>query len=893
MPVRIAQVDREVPQFMGQSTPHLIGNVNNWVKTRVLIQCYSLFESSLTESIEVSSSTAGRTRVKLLNGKWQDEGFSVGDQVYVALLLTDLAPGSSQVTRIWNGGPTAQLIWISPDGTIAEFDDSINGDGAGLAYLGDNKIFPTTRVVDFQSGWDKVYFYKDQVWDAIEVFHNLIPNSEKDGKSLSSIIDGSETRFSYDALTTSNNVPFDMTQLGFKSGQAIKHVNVRALPNFFPGQFNPTGRYNIPGSQLPNIDNILTDQVVQPGQVISVYVIEIIHKIVGVEEDITNITDNEAPQWFFDNEALGDNFLFKLYPQYSNQNIFVASSMDSTLTKVDGNTGWDKENYNGRPTPYSIESVEYLNILGTPLQDLDYGNETRVNILINNPNHTPSFIYTLDYQYLPNLSEQYKNNEYSYANNTFQLTPLYWNTFTGMDPRGLYQEGQFIVQEFGLTHPDGGQLELRELQVLPQGGGQVLITFKLLPNNNFFSYFDDRAEDNRRFLISVGVNNSADTPEESDSTMLFISGNMRFQPVPVGPYPGMTNLFNELPVDPDTSGAATAIAFPEDLWLANTRFTINPTDGITFKSIKPTIELYNTVTGEYIEVDSVNINLQNQPVDGMGVQQINYLGSRGFLTIGAHDKNFMNVIRVPLDDVPPNYAYWMQFGFRIRYEDWIENGLVPADFYDANELNNGFNNYWTWLQQNNWVIRYTVYSTVDRVGTQSVFANSFPIELNDYFEILDITPECRHYNNDTGASLYQGIDAEGEDCNAILNNALTLVEQDYVLNTGTFPTSGIYAETNLEVFQGGGYKSIRTLSTEYEGETTNPLKPTGNNGVFLELILVAPDRLRARCLIDPSLLTGASTDYKISGRIGCKTGNKLPSLPPEGLYNEQYNNKYL
>lgn len=891
MGIRVAQVRREIPQFLGQTTSHLIGNVNNWVKSSFNIQCYSLFESSLTSPIEVSSGN-GRTRVKLLNGKWVDEGFTVGDQVFTGLLQTDLASGATQQYVIWNNGPTAELIWISPDGTIAEFDDDINGPVPG-AWIGDNKIFPTQRQEDFQIGYEKAYFFKDQVWDAIEFFHNLIPNSEKDGKSLNSIIDGAETRFSFDGLDTTTDTQFDFTQLGFKSGSAIKSVKVNAWPNNYIGQANPSGRYNIVGSRLPDIDGNLTDQKVQPGQVISVFIVEIIHKIIGIEEDITNLVDNEAPEWFFDNEALGDNVLFKLYPEYSNQNVFVASSMDATLTKVDGNTGWKGENYNGRPTPYSVADVRYFNALGTPVEAVDYGNETTVEIDIVNPDHTPDYIYTLNYQYLPNNSEQYRNNDFSYLNNTFQNTPLIQNAFNGVDPTGLFKEGGFVPLITGETHPDGGRMDLKEIQVLPQLGGIVTIRFKTEPNNEFFSYMDDRTDDNKRFVITVGVNDPNDTPQVSDSTELEVNGDMIFQPIPDGPYPGMTNLFNELPVPPNSNGAATCIAFPEDLWLANTRFTIDPTSGIFFKSIKPTLELYNTVTGQVAELDSVEVNLQNQPVDGLGVQQINHLGSRGFLTIAAHDKNWMNVIRVPSDDVVPNYAYWMQFGFRIRYEDWIANGNIPADLFDANELNNGFNNFWTWLQQGDWVVRYTVYSNVDRVGTSALFANSFPIELNNYFEKLDITPEARHYNNATGAPLYQGVDADGEDCNTILNNEITLVEQDYVLNSGVFPLQGIYAECNLEVFQGGGYKSMWTLSTEYEGEVTNPLKPTGNNGPYLELILVAPDRLRARCLIDPSLLTGAAIDYKVSGRIGCSSGNKLPTLPPEGLYAEQYNEKYL
>jgi len=197
------------------------------------------------------------------------------------------------------------------------------------------------------------------------------------------------------------------------------------------------------------------------------------------------------------------------------------------------------------------------------------------------------------------------------------------------------------------------------------------------------------------------------------------------------------------------------------------------------------------------------------------------------------------------------------------------------------------------LQQGDWSPRYAVLSTVDQLGTVLTYKNAYPIVIKDYFEQgLDAYTEIRHYNNTTNASLYNGV-IDGLDDNNIVDNDLTRVEIDYVLNSGVFPADGIYAEVNFEVFEGGGYKTMFTISTEYDPLQNNPLKGTGNNGLRLELVSVAADRIRSICLIDSSFISGSATKYKVSGRIGCSEGNILPPIPTGTPYNSKYNTKYL
>lgn len=893
MPIRINEIRRETPKFLGQDTPHLIGNVNDWIKTTISIQAYSLKESSITNVIEVSCNSGGRTVVTLFSGKWEDEAITVGTVVNLSSLQTDQASGAAQFPIGWTGASTANCTFISPDGRTAEFDESINGvtiAGDSFSYIGDNRLFPTQKTVGYQQGYDKIYFYPAQEWDAIEVFYNMNSNFDKSANSLFSLIDGTTTRFSYPTLGTTVSTKFDMTQFGFKSGGAIDSIKVNAIPN----GAHASGRYFIVGTALPDIDGNPSGQVVQPAQNISVYNIEIIHKIIGVEENITDLDDNQQPDWYLDANALGDNFKFKLYPQYSNQNIFVESSMDSTLTNVNANTGWFGENYNARPTDISINRTEFFNLVGTPISVLDYGNQTRVDIYINTPIAIADARYTLAFEYRPNNENQYKENNFSNVSNTISNTPLQNNVFDGVDDTGVFKTAIFYPINTGNTHSSGARMDLNQVQITDEGSGVHKITFVTEPNNDFFAYLDGLSDDNRRYFISVGCTDINDTIETSDSTEVLADiGLMDFIPIPVGAYPYMSNLFNELPVDPSATGATTYIGFVEDLILCQTRFQIDVAGGFVFNKINPTIEIYNTVTGQYVPIDSVEIDLTNQIVDGLGVQQIAINGLRGFQTGTTNDKNFMNVYRLPSEDVGSVKAYMMQFGTRIRYEDWILNNDIPTDFFNASQQHNGLNNDWWSKQNGDWVLRYSVLSTVDRLGTIAVYKNNYPVEIKTYFEEgLDLETEIRHYKESDLTSLYNGV-ISGLDDNTILANSLTIVEIDYILNTGVYPISGIYAECNLEVFEGGGWKTIATISTEYDPKLNSPLIGNGNNGLRLELVSVSTTDIRSICWIDPQFLQGSATKYKVSGRIGCSTGNKLPLLPSGTPYDSQYNTKYL
>lgn len=612
----------------------------------------------------------------------------------------------------------------------------------------------------------------------------------------------------------------------------------------------------------------------------------------GLEEDIDNFDNLTPPSWFLDTNAIGDNFTIRFFNDYTDVNKVVVNDLNSPVTQLDGYTGWVNENYNGRPVPYTYVSTNYYNQFGTPINFVDYGNPTKVDVVVNNPNHSSSSRYSISVFHLPN---DYSQNANSYLNNTFANVPISVNDFDGVDTDGFFTELGTYSTYNGYEGANGERIDMSDIDIVDQGSDNILITFKLTPNAAYFDYFDNQTDDDRRLLILVQVQDW-DNQQDSNGATQFLCGygQMDFTPIPVGAYPYMNNQFYELPVNPDTEiGATELIGFVEDLWLSKVDFKIDITSGIIFNSIIPTVELINTTTGQVVELDRVDIDLTSQPTDGNGIQQFNISAQGRFITATTNDKNIQSVLRRPLSDTPPLYAYQLRFPLRLRYEDWIANSDIPNDLVDIAEANNGKNNDWAWLQQGDWKLYLSIYSNTTRLGQPALFKNSFPMVIMDYFEQgLDAYQEHRAYDYALGNPLYLGVDTNGIDQNAILENGVTKYEIDTILNAGIYPSSGIYSWVDIQVDEGSGFKSVRTLSTIYEGESTDPLTPTGGNGNLLELVLVNTTTLRSIVLIEPSLLQNA-IKYRVTCRIGCMEGNKIPTLPTSGLYDVQYNDKFL
>ena len=325
----------------------------------------------------------------------------------------------------------------------------------------------------------------------------MLSNNDKDSNSMASIIDGSTNKFSINGLDPGTATPTTLTQLGFKSGGAIKSVNITAVPN----GGDPDGYYQA-GDNIPDLDGGASDFDVPLNLKYSLFKIELISMIWGLEEDITNFEDLVAPSWFLDTNALSDNFTIRFFNNYTDLEKFVVNDLNNPVTQLNGYTGWVNENYNGRPVPYTYVSTTYYNNLGTPIDFIDYGNETKVDVVINNPNHSGNTRYTISLFHLPN---DVPTNSYSYLNNTIANTPISNNDFDGVDTDGYFLEGGSYGTYTGYEGINGERIDISDIDIVDLGGDDILISFRTNPNAQYFDYFDNQSDDDRRLVVFVSV----------------------------------------------------------------------------------------------------------------------------------------------------------------------------------------------------------------------------------------------------------------------------------------------------------------------------------------------------------------------------------------------------
>jgi hypothetical protein len=278
----------------------------------------------------------------------------------------------------------------------------------------------------------------------------------------------------------------------------------------------------------------------------------------------------------------------------------------------------------------------------------------------------------------------------------------------------------------------------------------------------------------------------------------------------------------------------------------------------------------NSVTGQQVEFQVYNVDLSIFPNDSNGVPQWNIDESRGFKYGQGNNKNWVKVLREPTFDTGSEYAYVAYFGFKIRWEDWINRTGMPSAFFNASEEHNGFNNDWHQaLQVAGWDFKFIVNTQVEVNGELGQYENSKFLSFKDYNSNLQLTKQWNFYRESDGTLINAGVDPQtGEPLGVLLDNERTEVELIWTRGLGVWNSiDEVYATSCIEVDGGAGQFSFRQLSSIWEPEQDNPLQAP--SGTLLELTLISPTQVRTRCLVEPSLLEEAIR-YKHSARIGCK-----------------------
>ena len=820
-----------------QTTDWLIANNGDWQKVKFTFESAVEFIGSVIDKIQIELPN----KIILLNGKvWQDYGFLDGMNIEFSFIAETLGTPTS----VSNSHTNIQII-----GDELTFSGSFSG---GLPFY----ILPGQDDTVFIYN---VLIYADVKPQGIEVTYGDLTNVDVQSDNLSSIIDGSLTKFiatNIDSLSPAGTQ--SLINIGFQSGMAVT-------------------------------TKVLT-YVAKIGTHTYKYELELEFMMHSFFDNFSDLENNIVPDWLLGANCLTDNISIKMFPVWNNPNSLIKNELVNTRKL--GNTGYFNENYNGFINNFTVESLTYQDSLLNFIEQIDYSQETLVKAVISGiANLNASSRFQFGFIWITTDETIYKEKN----------TPFHENLKVCSTKNIDYTDFFALSGSFDATTYIGHSIDNARMNVKDIKFSTVGLDLKFeatfIPTPEFTTYIDSLNEFDRKYILWVSVADSSLDTNFSDRVSLRLDFNTMVKNiVPAGPIDNMEIAFFEHP-DSETHEQIDVLyeileldGYIEDDLLCRIDFPKPLSENRIFQKFIFKIDVKNLVSNFVYNLSETIIDVSQFVIDLDGVQQINYDAIRGYKLEIGNNKNFLKAYIKNITVTDVNYR--LLFGFKIRWEDWIQRLNVPLEFYDNTELNDGFNNDWLHYQQPSIPQRIIMFSLETENlldGDLILNRNEFPHGDNyvkDYDSTSCLTKTHNFYRHSDNTNLNIGIDPEsGKPLNVILSNELTRVEIDYTLNTpscngfdsadlvaifmvyATDPTIRyLWGTICIEIDKGAGQFEFRQLSSHWGSESDNPLIPLETETKLKIELLPDNITIRTSCLIDPGLLPESSR-YKVTGRI--------------------------
>ena len=611
------------------------------------------------------------------------------------------------------------------------------------------------------------------------------------------------------------------------------------------------------------------------------YELELEYLISSMFENIDDLENMTLPAYLGGDGSLTDNFDVKFYPKWNNPNTLIKN--DLSHTERLGNTGWFNENFNELVNNFNIDSVQYFDENGNPTDALDYFAPTKAKVIVSGVQNVGTDTECgFGFAWIPKYEEDYKNLD----------TPFYRNVFVS---NGSYTDGYKVGTFYAPTNTGAGvagaSIDTKNIKFTDLGGGKIAFECIFTPNPNFALLFDDKEETDRKYILWISVADRTLIRNFSDRVSLLADLNTMIKTVPpAGEYPYIQNAFLEHPYSETAVGVEEYNGFVQDDILCRLPFQIN-TGTTVFKKMRFGVEVYNPSTATRKVLEKTDIDMTPFVIDANGVPQFNYNQTRGFKLENGNNKNWVRVNREPLLDDAGRYGYISYYAFKIRYEDWLSVTGMPADFFDSNELNDGFHRDWVhYLETIGWQVNFFTEIDVVENGVLLRYKNTWKFKFADYDTNDLVDTKHRYFRDSDNTLLNVGNDPEtGKPLGVVLSNEPTRLEIEYeITDGGTWDINNVYATATIEIDKGAGIMQMRQLSSVWGSESDNPLKPIAGETKLKIVVDGTAKFLTTKCLIDPDLLADAIR-YRITGRVGCFANGGNITF---GKYEARYEDKY-
>lgn len=467
-------------------------------------------------------------------------------------------------------------------------------------------------------------------------------------------------------------------------------------------------------------------------------------------------------QWF-----LGANCL-KLYAKFKFQSIIGEPfGSQDIIYSEDGDTGYFNQGFNtGIPQAQVLQGISAI----------DWANATTGSFTIDtNVGVTDFYIGGL---YISLDETYYKNKLQSQTEITMQLdshvpitSPLLYLSF---------------VNEFGA----GWNLALSPATVV---GTQRTYNYSIIPNAQFQSFFDDREEGDRRFVIYFRAGNV---------NLTLFDGQLTKEAPIAGPITDI-NFSNFIKHNDNTTDVFSYVSpassrhFTEDdvAYILKWKLQKN----VIHSALRVGVEMRNLVTNEYFILQQSNFDLSNAQVSSDGRQLFNLSVGQVNNLPNTSAKKMATFELYPNIDETSKYGVKLYYPYLNDWRYWVSLQGVNADFFG--NQNRDWRHY---LDNPDWTVRAFV--EIDNINGAYVHYESFAI--NDY---------------DTGnaTSVIELYRPNGMFVTALVDDEVMTIKAIHTTATALNPTS-IWGMITIEPFEGSP-RWITSNVVPSDGNINNPL----------------------------------------------------------------------
>lgn len=480
------------------------------------------------------------------------------------------------------------------------------------------------------------------------------------------------------------------------------------------------------------------------------------------------------------------------------------------IISEDADTGWFNQ-------PFNTGVIDA--VIVQQIGSLAYDSTTTGQFVID----SASSNYAVGSAYISSDESYYKNQPESQS----ELTMLI--------PSSLPISG---VPNVSANNPDGAGYTL-EITGISTAGTIHTIDFEFIPNADFTTFMESRADGDRTFYIWMKYGNL---------NLLVFSGQLsKAPPVTQNLSMVVSDYFDHSQNITDSSELVAGYSgnVEDDFGFVG-KFRVPKKSEITFLRIG--IQAYNLVSEEYFTLEQSNFSFTGIPQDSTPLEAY-ILNEEAPVIPSLPDTSVKKTARLERDasiDLSVNYGIKIYYPYLYRWENWLSLPSADSDFYPDDQTRN-------WVPygtQGDWRLRMNLELDIN----DDLFQYRDEVVIKDYDDNPNIDQEIQLWRDNPLTQVQVVIEDELMRIVALHTNV-----------DGSAWEGDVWGMITIEPTESSP-RWISSTAIDYDGNLQNPLSPL--SGLRCDLTFPSPDVARLECYFDSTkinLTNGVSITAKIKG----------------------------